>query len=353
VRVGRPGLIVANAILGVLLLTGLSLSIGRVLPGGNVVRGGEPSFGLEPLLTITGPASGQFPEFLRPTGVAFGPEGEVLVVDAGNNRVVMLAANGRSGTEFGGFGVVRPLAGSEPAWSAGRFNNPAGIEVSEDGTMYVADPRNNHVQVFDREGTFLRRFPDPEAGMPRSSDSTSAPATPMDIAVAGGLVYVADVSRLLVFDEEGRFVREFSGAGPGEAPFVGVTGVAATDEGRVYVADSGSGRVVAMTSHGEVLWSVGSDPVDSDSPGEPDPATYRFGLPYDVAVMDEGTVAVLDSLDSTIVLFTEDGEFIGRYGVRGPRPAEFNDPGGIDARGDLLLVADTGNNRVQIVKATR
>jgi hypothetical protein len=69
--------------------------------------------------------------------------------------------------------------------------------------------------------------------------------------------------------------------------------------------------------------------------------------------MDDGTVAVLDVVDSTLVLFTGEGEFVARYGMRGSSPAEFSSPGGIDAAGDVLLIADTWNHRIQVVEPAR
>jgi DNA-binding beta-propeller fold protein YncE len=199
-------LLVANMVLALLLVAGVYVYVLRMAGGGYVVLGGDPVLRLQPLLTVTGPGSGQYPEFLRPLDAAFGPDGEMWVVDTGNNRLVVLGRSGGLIREFGGFGVTQPLAGSEPEWSGGLMNQPAGIDVDENGTVYVADPRNNHVQVFDRGGTFLRRFPE-ATGVPREDVSAGTTVTPMDVAVAGDSVYVADVDRLLVFTNKGEFLR--------------------------------------------------------------------------------------------------------------------------------------------------
>jgi DNA-binding beta-propeller fold protein YncE len=232
------------------------------------------------------------------------------------------------------------------------MNQPAGIDVDENGTVYVADPRNNHVQVFDRGGTFLRRFPE-AAGVPREDVSAGTTVTPMDVAVAGDSVYVADVDRLLVFTNEGEFLRQFGQAGTDRVHFDGLTGVDATDDGRIYLADSGNGRVLVMEANGEKIWSVGTSLGQSELLTESHTYLYQFGLPRSVAAMDDGTVAVLDVVDSTLVLFTGEGEFVARYGMRGSSPAEFSSPGGIDAAGDVLLIADTWNHRIQVVEPAR
>ncbi|NLX49483.1 MAG: hypothetical protein GXY82_06365 [Methanospirillum sp.] len=39
----------------------------------------------------------------------------------------------------------------------GEFNYPSGIAVDGAGNVYVADTDNNRIQVFDAEGTFLRK----------------------------------------------------------------------------------------------------------------------------------------------------------------------------------------------------
>ncbi|MBE0416951.1 MAG: hypothetical protein IBX63_04225 [Coriobacteriia bacterium] len=351
----RRALLVTNTVLAVLLLAGLIALVSYLSPGGAVVRGGKVASGLRPLLTVTGPGRGHYPVFVRPMSAAFGPDGRIHVLDTGNDRVVVLDRDGRYELEFGGFGAVKPLAGFEPSWSEGRMNHPLGIDVDEDGNIYVADLRNDQIQVFNQEGIFLRRFPDPvEVVGEGASGQGGTGIAVADVAVAGGLVFAVDTSQVVVFTTGGEFVRQFDRAASDAVEFDRISGVDATEDGRVYVVDSGNTRILALSAEGELVWSVGkSRDGDAGPPAVPPVSPYEFGLPRSIAVMADGTVAVLDALESSVVLFTRDGAFMGRYGVGGSNPAEFAGPSSIDARGDLLLVSDTGNHRIQVVEVVR
>jgi DNA-binding beta-propeller fold protein YncE len=89
--------------------------------------------------------------FDRPTGVAVAPNGDIFVSDghAPNKydaaRVVKFSKNGRFVKAWG-------RKGSAP----GEFDEPHDIFVGGSrGWVYVADRRNNRIQVFDQEGKFI------------------------------------------------------------------------------------------------------------------------------------------------------------------------------------------------------
>jgi DNA-binding beta-propeller fold protein YncE len=90
------------------------------------------------------PASGSGPrEFLQPSGVAIDPRnGDVWVAESGRNRVQQIPQDGDKTrvTIHGG------TAGDVP----GRFSEPLGIDVAADGTVWVADTRNDRLQRLDR-----------------------------------------------------------------------------------------------------------------------------------------------------------------------------------------------------------
>ncbi|MBM3275396.1 MAG: NHL repeat-containing protein, partial [Candidatus Sericytochromatia bacterium] len=63
--------------------------------------------------------------------------GDIYVVDSGNNRVQRFNRDGQFMSEFGGMG-----AGN------GQFNTPTGIAIDRDGYVYLSDTNNNRVQKF-------------------------------------------------------------------------------------------------------------------------------------------------------------------------------------------------------------
>ena len=89
--------------------------------------------------------------FDRPTGIAVAPNGDIFVSDGhypnkhDNARVMKFAKDGKFIKEWGHKG---------PA--PGDFNEPHDIFLGgSQNHVYVADRRNNRLQVFDQEGNFL------------------------------------------------------------------------------------------------------------------------------------------------------------------------------------------------------
>jgi DNA-binding beta-propeller fold protein YncE len=313
-------------------------------PEGFVTRGGETIAGLTPVLAIAGPGRGDEPTFERPMDATFAPNGRIYVVDTDNNRVVAFSPNGRFLFAFGGFGLTKPLQGYEATWEEGLMNSPLGIEVDENGDVYVADFRNDQIQVFDERGRFLRRFPDPTQPVGRGAsgqDGTGIAVT--DVALWGDLVYALDSYQVVVFTKDGEFVRQFGRPGSGPGEFGRPNGIAIMPDSTVLVADSNNGRVQAFTLDGIFKWQTGTR----------GGTTYEFGLPRGVAVIDEDTIAVVDAFTFSVVLLDAEGQPKGSVGTRGALPAQLNFPNGIDADGALLVIADKENDRVQVVRLER
>jgi hypothetical protein len=88
--------------------------------------------------------------FCRPTDVGWDPQGNIFISDGYcNNRVVKYDKNGR----------FLAQAGSEKAGSAmGEFNLPHGLQVDEQGNVWVADRSNNRYQVLDNNLKPLREI---------------------------------------------------------------------------------------------------------------------------------------------------------------------------------------------------
>lgn len=118
------------------------------------------------------PGNDQAAHFNRPADIAFGPNGEVYVVDQGedeeakglgNPRVVRISRDGEYVGEWGG-----------PGTGPGQFHFPHSIAVDSKGRVYVSDRENNRVQIFDQEGRHLaewRQFGRP-SGITITSDDT-------------------------------------------------------------------------------------------------------------------------------------------------------------------------------------
>ncbi|MDP2182335.1 MAG: hypothetical protein Q8K99_07180 [Actinomycetota bacterium] len=316
-------------------------------PAGFTRSGGDVKNGIKPLLTINGPGRGEKPDFDRPLGVAFGSGGRIYVVDTGNNRVCVFSKGGRFLFEFGGFGVAKPLPGAKETWTEGSMNFPIGIDVDSDGDVYVANFRNDQIDVYDEDGKWLRRFPDPKLSVGRGAsgqDGLGVACT--DVAVRGDEVYVTDTYQVIVFKRDGTFLRQFGMPGSGPTGLDHPNGIDVGSDGTVYVSDSNHNRVMAFEKNGKPMWQLGEQVSDTTT----ETTDYDFGLPRGLTVLDSGAIVVVDAFEFALATVSSEGKLLGRYGTRGVEPGQFNFPNGIDDLGKRLAVADKENNRVAILE---
>ncbi|MEM7031736.1 MAG: flippase activity-associated protein Agl23 [Chloroflexota bacterium] len=163
-----------------------------------------------------------------------------------------------------------------------------------------------------------------------------------------GLVYVADSGnhRIQVFDENGVFLKSWGGTegvGPGE--LTEPWGIAVADDGRVYVSDTWNHRIQIFDDDGNYLSEFGQF---ANTDGTVDSAAGSFWGPRDIVVAADGSVFVSDTGNKRVQKFSADGEFQGAWGGGGVIPGHFEEPVGlaIDDDGNIY-VADTWNHRIQ------
>lgn len=92
---------------------------------------------------------GAFTTFNAPFSVRLDFNGNLAVVDSGNNRIAILTTSGY---------VVNSWGGSSGTGAAGLFNRPMDIATNTLKQYFVTDYYNNRVQRFDSNGVFLESF---------------------------------------------------------------------------------------------------------------------------------------------------------------------------------------------------
>lgn len=186
-----------------------------------------------PARTVGAPGSapGQFAE---PRGIASDSRGMLYVADTKNNRVQVFDANG---------GFVRALGSAGSA--DGQLKEPCGVAVAADGSVFVADTWNHRIARFSAEGAWLGAVRDEERGF----------FGPRAVLLSRDSLYVADTGnkRIVRFDKEGKKLNEWGGDGSGPGQFVEPVGLAADAAGNVYVADTGNHRIQVFDSGGKFL----------------------------------------------------------------------------------------------------
>ncbi len=166
-------------------------------------------------------------DFTKPTSIEVDSEGKIYVVDASEDRVYVFNADGTSDSSFGGSGntdglfhfptaiainnstgeiivtdlqVVSSWMGTyegariqafdmngvhkrsfgEYGIGTDKIFRPSGVDVDEEGRIYVTDVFQNVVQVYDADGTHLGSIFDP----PDSDDPGNPMRTPVDIKIS-------------------------------------------------------------------------------------------------------------------------------------------------------------------------
>jgi tripartite motif-containing protein 71 len=222
--------------------------------------------------------------FFQPAGIAIG-NGQLFVVDAGNDRVMV---------HSGGGGFLRRIGhhGSR----AGMRVQPWGGATSGD-VLYVVDQGNYRVQRWSLDGAF-------QGDWGRFGRKPGQFVTPYGVAVspAGDRVYVTDAIRrkVVMFGPTGSFLGEFGRSGRRGGRFLKPTGIAVASDGTVFVADRCRRRIVHFQATGRFIESFGR---------------RSLRAPSFLAVDPTGTIYVSDR--RRVVVFAPRQ----RLEVPGPEPA--------------------------------
>lgn len=128
---------------------------------------------------------------------------------------------------------------------AGQFNYPTDVALLQKETLIVADAYNDRIQVFSKDGAFLRKW----GGLLALNISGSAHgwfnvATAVAISHKGN-IFVADFynHRIQKFTPKGKFLLSFGSKGKDPGQFDRPTDVAIDSDGNVYVVDFGNNRI--------------------------------------------------------------------------------------------------------------
>ncbi len=276
-----------------------------------------------------GSAPGQF---ASPRQIALAPDGSLYVADSLNARIQHLSPDGKVLDVWGSFADV-----SKGAAPGGTFNEPWGVAVGPDGSVYVADTWNYRIQKFTAQGQFVSMWGSgPNVGPEQFYG-------PRGIAVDGqGRVFVADTGnkRIVIYDGNGKYLGEFGSGGMGPGQLDEPVDLAIGSNGLVYVTDTWNQRVQVFQSQGSGLSyvSVAEWPVEG---------WYGNSLenkPF-ITVDAQGNVSVTDPEQCRVIEFSSSGKAEKVW--EGCGQGAFGQPSGIASDGSGgLWVSDAQTGRL-------
>jgi peptidylamidoglycolate lyase len=172
--------------------------------------------------------------FNQPTKVLNAPDGSFYVGDGYvNSRVARFDRTGRYLQEWGKKGA-----------GPGEFSNPHGLAFAPNGDVLVADRQNSRIQVFDPQGHFKREWTG-------ARDRGRVFAVEVD---AAGNMYVGvrkddydpPSNGVLVLDREWRTIAAIGFGEAGAPVFNAVHDMAIGPDGSIYVAETRTKRAVKL-----------------------------------------------------------------------------------------------------------
>ena len=214
-------------------------------------------------------------EFGYPTGIAVSNE-FVFVVDNKNHDVQKFTLDGEFISKWGGFGK-----------DAGFFKSPRGITISDDEFVYVVDSGNARIQKFTLDGEYVSDFG-------QSGKLGGNFVTPVDLAINSDKIYVTDPNqnKIIVFDLDGNFEKIFNDSVGGYPIYP--EGIIFDEENNFYIVDYRNNRIIHYNESGVALSMFGQMGNDNG----------HFKFPKDVAISNDGYLFVTDTQGHRIQKFS-------------------------------------------------
>ena len=298
--------------------------------------------------------------------------------------VCLLAAIGFTGCLPEGPTGADAYAWGRKGLDDGRFFKPRAITIDKQDRLFIAD-KTGRIQVFDRDGKFIRRWRIPEVysgkpvGLSISHDDLLIVCDTHYFRVlfytpAGELVpsrtiggkngrqpgefgfitdvvqdsshnyYVGDYGdfdRIQKFDPDGNYVCEIGGHGESLGQFLRPQSLAMDANNHLWVTDACNHRIQVFDANVE-------PPKLLFHWGESGSAAGQLCYPYAIELLDDGNVMICEFGNHRVQKFTTDGKSLGVWGTAGKQPGQFSQPWAmaVDSK-NMIHIADTYNHRIQ------
>ncbi len=244
--------------------------------------------------------------YAKPHDIVLSPDGKLLyVADNDNDRIAVLDA--QSLKELGIFAQDEVSA-------------PHDVVFDSQGRLLVADTGNSRIAIYEVDGTKGRLVGSLQGRIRR----------PEGVAVHqdGRVFATGAASNNLVVYRDGKVIGEVGG-------FAAPHDVELDPAGNIWVADAAHDRMVRLNDKLEITRVLAGNP-------------YGFNGPRYMDFDAEGRMYVADKYTHSIKVIAPNGDLIRVLGkaASGKGEGVFNQPEGVEIRGNEIWFSDTYNDRI-------
>jgi hypothetical protein len=307
-----------------------------------------------------------------PAGLAIASDGRVAVADWANNRVRILGSDGLiftlTGTGTSGF------SGDDGAARAAQLDHPTGVAWTPDGGLLIADSMNHRVR---KVSDWPHRITTVAGNGAPGFGGDGGPATDAQLKTPAAVAPTPD-DGFLIADAANKRIRKVSSngtittvagagqpahsgdGGPATAAGLDVSSVAAQPDGGFLIADFDNARLRRVTRDGTISTIAGTGTAGSGGDGGPATAA-QLNMPIDVAVAGDGRVLVADIggdrvrwIDPAGIIHTLAGAGMrGYHGCgRDAGTVRLSKPHAVAVGpSGEVMVADFNGNRLRLIRA--
>jgi len=248
---------------------------------------------------ITGFSNGpaNLAQFNRPVGIVVDDNQNLIVADFRNHCIRKVDSSGTVSTVAGNCGVSGFADGNG---SAARFNGPGGVDVDQNGNIFVTDNFNQRIRKIDPQGNVTTLAGNGNVGYVNGTGSSVELNIPRDLVVDrnNGVIYFVGRNNVVRKLGPTGFVSTFAGDGIAgfvngpiaQARFNFLSGIAIDHLGNIYVTEQGN-HSVRLITNGTVSTVAGTGTRGfNDGPA----INAQFDRPVNIDVDENGKLYVCD-----------------------------------------------------------
>jgi DNA-binding beta-propeller fold protein YncE len=337
-------------------------------------------------------------EFDLPLALALDTNSNFLyVADSDNDRIQIIDVDGQcdeNDAEYLAEGICFVDEFGETGNNEGEFDIPSALTLDmSTNLLYIADKGNDRIQIIDIDGNCSGTeeltddvcFVDEFGGSGNGEGEFDEP-TALALDTSNDLLYIADTgnNRIQIIDVDGNcgndeladdvcFVDEFGESGNGEGDFDFPSGLALHDTTDfLYIADTDNNRIQIIDVDGNCDSNddeyLANDVCFVDKFGQFGNDNGDFKDPVGLALDPTNDILYISEIENNRIQFVDiDGNcfgdnlladgicFEGKFGKPGTNEIEFDMPSDLvlDGAVNLLYIADTDNNRIQVVDISK